>query len=251
MWENAARKNAYGEDKFYFDTNKLDSVTNYPLMNAIIDFVETGNVFNIEKIICELYSDYPEKNSLRLMNIISTHDSVRAISRFVTPPSKNSDKAYYKMNSSDRENAVKKIKIAFMLQSFLPGIPCVYYGDEIGMEGFQDPFNRMPMKWNDICRELLEHYKKIIHIRKNNRPLWKGGFKIKRIKDGVIVFDRFIDNEVIRIFINMSNKAIEFNVNGINLYTGSKIENIILPPSSGYPVLLLSEETFCPSHKPI
>ncbi len=251
VWENAARKNAYCEDKFYFDENKLNSVTNYPLMNAILDFVSSGNTDSLKKVICEIYTDYPEENALRLMNIISTHDTVRAISRFVTPPSTNHEKAIYKMSNTDYLKSVEKIKVALLLQAFLPGIPCIYYGDEIGMEGFQDPFNRMPMRWNNICYSLLEHYRKIIHIRKNNRPLWKGGLKVKKMENGIVVFDRFLNDEAVRIFINMQNKPVEFKVCGINLYTEEKIESLILPPSSGYPVMLSSEETSCLNHKPI
>lgn len=251
VWENAVRKNAYCEDKFYFDENKLDSVTNYPLMNAILDFVSSGKTDMLKSVICEIYTDYPEKHALMLMNIISTHDTIRAISRFVTPPKTNSEKAVFKMNDTDFKSSVEKIKVALILQSFLPGIPCVYYGDEIGMQGFDDPFNRMPMKWNNICCELLEYYKKTISIRKKNRPLFEGGLKVKRIENGTVIFDRFSSDETIRIFINMLDSPSEFSVCGTNLYTKEKVKKLILPPRSGTLVHLSFAETSCPNRKPI
>ena len=240
VWENAARKTAYNEDKFYFDENKLDSVTNYPLMNAILEFVGSGNCESLRRVMAEIYTDYPEQNILRLMNVISTHDTIRAISRFVTPPSTKREKSVYKMNDSDYIKSAEKIKVAVALQSFLPGIPCIYYGDEIGMQGFEDPFNRMPMTWNKIHFPLFEHYRKILSIRKNNRPLWKGGLKVKKIDSGIIVFDRFCENETVRVFINITDKEERFEVNGTNLYNGQKTKLLILPPNTCYPVKILT-----------
>ena len=59
--------------------------------------------------------------------------------------------------------------IASAIQFFLPGVPCVYYGDEIGMQGFEDPINRRPFTWDNIDDEILSHYKYLGKLRKDNR----------------------------------------------------------------------------------
>jgi glycosidase len=230
VWENAVRKRAYDEDKYYFDEGKIDSVTNYPLMNSIIEYIQTGDAQNLHLVISELYCDYPEDNALRLMNIISTHDTVRALSRFATPAKSNREKSVYKMNKSNYNFAVERIKNAISLQVLLPGIPCIYYGDEIGMEGLEDPFNRFPMSWHCVCENLLEWYKTILSIRKNNRPLSTGGIKVIYCKKGLFVFDRYNTDERIRIFVNQDDKTHRIRFKGKELIKNDTIEEVIIPP---------------------
>lgn len=229
VWENATRKNAYNEDKYYFDYGKLDSVTNYPLMDGIIEFSKNGYTDKLKKAITDIYCDYPFGNSLLLFNIISTHDTWRAITKIggEEPLTKN-EKAIYRITGDKLDNTIEKMKTATLLQVFLPGTPCIYYGDEIGMQGFEDPFCRMPMRWHDVSEDLLEWYRKILYIRKNNRPLYEGGLDLKLCENGIIVFDRYKDSERIRVLINASNEDYRIKVEGYDLLTESEIKYVIL-----------------------
>ncbi len=227
VWDNATRKRAWDEDKFYFDKAKLDSVTNYPLMRGILDFIKNKNTDNLSKTIAEIYTDYPFNSSLRLFNIISTHDTFRAITYLASPiPSKKSERAGFEMNEECFEKGVQMMKCASFLQTFLPGIPCVYYGDEIGMQGFEDPFCRMPMQWQKMHTPLLLWYQKIMKIRKENRPLWKGGLKIKYCAKGCIIFDRTLENETVRIAVNCSDKDVSFDFCGYDLLNEKEVKKM-------------------------
>ena len=229
VWDNATRKRAWDEDKFYFDRFKLDSVTNYPLMRSILDFVKNKNSESLAKTVAEIYTDYPFFSSLRLFNIISTHDTHRAITYLASPiPKRKSERAGFKMSKEDFEKGITMMKCASFLQTFLPGVPCIYYGDEIGMQGFEDPFCRMPMKWHEIHKPLLDWYQKIMKIRKENRPLYKGGLKVKHCNDGYIIFDRTIENETVRLFVNCSDKNLSFNFKGYDLINEKEVTKVIV-----------------------
>ncbi len=211
VWENAARKIAWNEEKFYFDTGRLDSVTNYPLLKSILDCIKNCDTSPLIKTISELYTDYPEENAFRLFNILSTHDTFRAISFLgATPPKAKKERAVYKMDEQQYGSSLKKMKLASALQTMLPGTPCIYYGDEIGMEGLEDPFNRLPMKWASPANELLEWYRILLKTRKQNRSLYEGDLKIKYYTKTLFVFDREKSGERIRTFINLSDEKITF-----------------------------------------
>ena len=251
VWENATRKNAYGEDKYYFDFGKLDSVMNYPLMNAIIDFAKDGNTDILKSVLAEILCDYPERNQLLLMNILSTHDTKRFISRFTSVPTKNKEKSVFKMTDGEYRNSIKKLKNAIVIQAFIVGTPCIYYGDEIGMQGLDDPFNRMPMKWNDIDIDLLEWYRKVMYMRKKYRPLHSGGMRVKNIDSGVFIFDRYTNEETIRIIVNQSQRAIRYKVHGYSLFDECETNDITVCANNSACIKLYRMQTFSQGHKPI
>ena len=80
------------------------------------------------------------------------------------------------------------------MQMTFVGVPCIYYGDEIGMQGLADPFNRMPYTWRCVDVELLDHYKKLVSLRNNLDCLKTGAFKVIYSHGGVLVFERTIRN---------------------------------------------------------
>jgi alpha-glucosidase len=84
------------------------------------------------------------------------------------------------------------IKLAAFMQMTYPGVPCVYYGDEIGLEGGVDPDNRRTMPWDraEWDQEMLAHYKKIIHLRRTQTALQTGGFQQLYAQDGLVSFLR-------------------------------------------------------------
>ena len=76
------------------------------------------------------------------------------------------------------KNAIQKLKLAYTILATVPGIPCIYYGDEAGMEGYRDPFNRKPYPWGKEEHTLIEFYKKIGEIRLSSSAYKEGNFKI-------------------------------------------------------------------------
>ncbi len=160
VWEDASTKESYGEKRTYFEGKELDGVMNYPFRKAIIELFKNKNGLEFKNSVMTIMENYPKCSLECSMSLVGTHDTVRIINTLaeVKIPKTKQEKLDYKLTDEEKEKGIRRLKIASALQFFLPGIPTVYYGDEIGMEGFEDPINRRPFAWNNVNYELLHHY---------------------------------------------------------------------------------------------
>ena len=103
------------------------------------------------------------------MNSLSTHDTERAITVMAGEPLDGKDREWQadtKLDDEHKKLGVKLLKVASAMQFTLPGFPCIYYGDEAGMEGYRDPFNRCCYPWGKENKELIEWHKKTCRCQK-------------------------------------------------------------------------------------
>jgi 4-alpha-glucanotransferase len=130
------------------------------------------------------------------MNLLGTHDTERILTCLgMTDEERmrsfsNPEKAEYKLSEEQYSRAVKLLKIASAIQYTVYGVPSLYYGDETGMEGFGDPFCRMPYPWGRENEELLEHYKALGRIRESESVLKNGDFRGEVIGENTFMFSR-------------------------------------------------------------
>lgn len=193
VWENAADKVSYDQRRRYFRGKQLDSVMNYPIKNAIIDFVKWGNAEQFYNSVTEIYSSYPDFCSSVLMNILGTHDTERILTVLGGKSGEGVDNetlSTLRMNEEERKRGKKMLKIASVLQFTLPGIPSIYYGDEAGLEGYHDPFCRFPYPWGREDEEILCHYRKLCKIKGEEVSLHNADMNFICKKNGLCVFER-------------------------------------------------------------
>lgn len=189
VWENAVTKIAYGKRRRYFTGGQLDSVINYPLRNAIITFIKEKNADILSSTLAELVNDYPAEVLDKLFNVLSTHDTERILNALsdCDAPALKEDRATAELK--DIREAKKRLELASGLQYTLPGVPCLFYGDEAGVTGYEDPFCRACFPWGKEDKELSEHYKKLGELR-SCRVFEKGAFSVVRSTGGLFVFTR-------------------------------------------------------------
>ena len=211
VWEDASNKIAYGKRKKYFLGNELDSVMNYPLREAIIEYVKYGKYEQLVDVCHMLYSHYPKSNANTLMNVLGTHDTERILTVLGEDDHSNltnAELSVKKMTNTQRKNAIQKLKLAYTILATVPGIPCIYYGDEAGMEGYRDPFNRKPYPWGKEEHGLIEFYKKIGEIRLSSSAYKEGNFKIIECNENVLVFVRYTcEKNLMLTVVNRSDNA--------------------------------------------
>lgn len=207
VWEDATNKVAYGVRRKYFQGRELDSVMNYPLKNAIINYVLWNNSFEIANTVMSQIDNYPKIALDCLMNILGTHDTPRIITILgrdrVCETKEESEKEI--LSEKEYKKGVERLKVATLLQYTLYGVPSVYYGDEVGLQGNMDPFNRKCYPWGKEDKKILEWYKKLAKIR--SLPLFKQGqTKIIAHENGMFVFERTDGEENIVIAINLGQE---------------------------------------------
>ena len=124
-----------------------------------------------------IVENYPPQVLRMLMNHIGTHDTERAITVLAGEPMHNHGRHWQSTTHLTRERrrkGLRLLRLAALMQYTLPGIPCIYYGDEAGLEGYRDPFNRGCYPWGKEDEELIEWYRHLAKLR-NACPCLKEG----------------------------------------------------------------------------
>ena len=176
VWEDASNKIAYNVRRRYFTGRQLDSVMNYPWQKAILRYVrgEDGGEALGERIMT-IAENYPPDVLSAVMNILSTHDTPRALTALVDPTDAGrAELARRHMDAPTRSRALHLLRMAAFLQFMLPGAPCIYYGDEAGMDGYRDPFNRKFYPWGAEDEPLQAFYTTLARLKKESPALRRG-----------------------------------------------------------------------------
>ena len=211
VWEDASNKIAYSVRRRYFQGGQLDSVTNYPLKNAIIAYIKDGDVPRLAEVMAMLWQNYPPHVLHALMNILGTHDTMRILTVLGGDhfPCSREEMEHYHLSPQQLQRAKARLKLAALLQFTLPGVPCVYYGDEAGMEGGADPFCRRCYPWGGEDQDLIDWYARLARLRREHPALKDGGYELVRAHDGVFAFTRGAGSDKLLIEVDIkSGKAV-------------------------------------------
>lgn len=215
VWEDATTKFAYGQRRRYFMGGQLDSVMNYPFATSILQFVRSGGGANLADTVMELAEHYPPQVLAVVMNHIGTHDTERAITRLAGLPADGRDRSWQSgrmLDEAEYRHGVQLLKLASVLQYTLPGVPSLYYGDEAGMQGYRDPFNRYAFPWEQINRDLSVWYTRLGQIRKNCKALVDGSFDPLFTSQDSIVYLREGRGSSLLVGVNRGNVPAEVSI---------------------------------------
>ncbi len=191
VWEDASNKTAYGKRRDYFLGGVLDSVMNYPLRDVMLGFIK-GEVdaYYLDRRLLTLSEHYPKQFFYSLMNMLSTHDVERIktlLAEFLPED----------LDSNKRAELVRKQIQALSLWLYtFPGVPSLYYGDEAGLTGGEDPDNRKPYPWGREDQHLISWYKTIGNIRKKHPSLRTGSWNSLTPHEDVYGYERLIEHGV-------------------------------------------------------
>ena len=220
VWEDASTKEAYGHRMEYFLGNELTSVMNYPTKNAVLAYIRYGGshwsqmlVQNLNEIFIE---NYPKEIRNGLMNFLSSHDTVRAITKLAGPEVNDNSRQWQaehnNLTREERKLGKKLLQLAYFLIYFLPGIPCVYYGDETGMEGYADPFCRAEYPWYRLDKKLIRFFRLLGKVRHKLREfLADAEFKVIEITDSVCSYVRYKDDKELWVILNRTNERMDIS----------------------------------------
>ena len=215
VWEDASNKIAYSERRKYLQGGELDSVMNYPLKDAIIGFVKSGKTSQLRETLFMLMDNYPKETLDCLMNILGTHDTARILTVFGGKECSDKDEmATTFLSESEKAAAKRKVMMAAVLQFTLPGVPCIYYGDENAMEGYRDPFCRRCFDWLYTDEELLAFYRKLGALRRKFGVFSEGEYGEVYADSSCLLYERRNSEEVVYIWVNNSYCEYSIHVKG-------------------------------------
>lgn len=216
VWEDCVTKCGPEGPRNYALGFSLDSVMNYPLRWAILDFLHfRGSAFELRDFLLTQQINYPKPLYYSLMNILSSHDLDRIrtalATNIVLRGLPREEQLNIKISTKDLNRALKLEKLAATIQFCVPGVPCIYYGDEQGMSGVGDPFNRMPFKEDN--HGLYSFYEKLSKKHNSCKTLQFGNAKFIALSYDVIAIVRYSEGEKgVLALINRSDEEFEFEL---------------------------------------
>lgn len=213
VWEDASNKVAYGFRRHYFEGEELDSVMDYPFKDAIIAYMKTGKAEVLRETVEAICENYPKPALDCLMNILGTHDTERILTVLSGKNySTRDERATAVLTEDELKRAKSLLRLASVLQFTLLGVPCVYYGDEAGLDGFEDPFNRACYPWGREDAELIDWYKSLLRARKSCSAFAGGDYRTLRGEDGIFIFTRYKSTIKAIVAVNLGQADVSFEL---------------------------------------
>jgi glycosidase len=198
------------EANSFLKGDQMDSIMNYPFKYALVDFFANRSICveKFDDILSFNRTLYMNSITRQLWNLIGSHDT----KRFLT----------------ECGNNIERMKLAIAFQFCYQGVPYIYYGDEIGLNGGADPQCRKCMVWEEEKqnKELFNLYKTMISIRKHNKALIYGDYETIYCKDNILVFKRSYKGDSLLIYINNNDEERSINVSlhhiAMDIFTSQK-----------------------------
>ena len=187
VWEDASNKCSYGVRRQYFGGEELDGAMHYPFRSAVLDFLlGKQSAGETARALETLRQHYPPENLYAALNLVGSHDRERCLT----------------LLAGDRE----RMKLLYVLQCACPGVPCIYYGDEAGLEGGADPYNRGPYPWGREDETLLEHYRRLGGWYREHSALRCGDWEPGSRGEDVLVNRRWNGEESLTVCVDRREK---------------------------------------------
>ena len=241
VWEDATTKWSYGVERHYFTRKQLDGVMNYVFKEAILTYCLAGNPADFAHKVMDIVENYPRASLDRSLTLVDSHDTVRAInvlSGVNTTGWSKERKRRFRLDPFGYRRGVDRLKMAAVLQYTLPGTPSLYYGDELGIQGFDDPINRRPMPWDRPNEELLAFYRRLGTLRRSLAPSLLGSVRFVPHPNLLVMLRGEGDNEI-AVVVNSSDhpSALDLYDKCDDLASGKVYFGSIFVPYRSYMIL--------------
>ena len=213
VWEDGTNKIAYSRRRRYLLGSETHGLMNYPFRNATLAWLTGGDADAFRESMETIRENYPPQAFHSCLNILGTHDTPRILTLLGVDPALSLDskdaRAAFRLTPRDYQRGLERLKLAAMLAFTFPGSPTVFYGDEAGMQGFEDPLNRGTYPWGKENTELVEFYRTLGKLRKERSSLQRGDITYLHAKEGGLVFRRTDGSETTTTALNAGEEPIE------------------------------------------
>ena len=197
VWEDASTKVAYSQRRKYLLGSELHGVMNYPFRTALLAYLKGGNADDFRGAMETLRENYPHDAFYSAMNFLGTHDTPRILTMLGADqvPQSKDERAAFRLSPEQRKKGLALVRLAALILFTFPGSPTVYYGDEAGMEGCEDPFNRGAYPWGHEDKDLKARFSLLGQLRKQRQSLQSGSIQWLRASGSLLAFARELPQE--------------------------------------------------------
>lgn len=214
VWEDGTTKIAYSKRRKYLLGRETHGLMNYPFRTAALAWLQGGDARDFCQAMEEIREHYPPSAFLSAMNFLGTHDTARILTILgarETPASK-AHRAAYRLDPEEYRRGAALLKLAALLLFTFPGSPTIYYGDEAGMQGFEDPLNRGAYPWGREDPDLKNWYIHLGRLRKQHVALRRGSLRWLHAQGGCMAFARRAEGETLTAILNAGDTPVSLSL---------------------------------------
>ena len=246
VWEDASTKVAYSRRRRYLLGRELHGVMNYPFRTALLSYLRDGDAAPFQEAMETLRDHYPPAAFYSAMNFLGTHDTPRVLTVLGADVLLESreERASYRLSPDELSRGLGRLRLAALVLFTFPGSPTVYYGDEAGMQGFEDPFNRGTYPWGGEDRDLLNWFRTLGRLRRDCLPLRRGGLQWLCASGPLLAYSRTWEEQRFTTAVNASlepqtltlpwkDEMVEDLLTGQRLTPKDGTLELTLPPLTG------------------
>ena len=210
VWEDGSNKVAYSQRRRYLLGRETHGLMNYPLRTALLRWLGGGDAAEFRESMETLRANYPPAAFYGAMNFLGTHDTPRILTLLGAEhiPAAKEERAAFALSPAQLARGQAKLRLAGMLLYGFPGSPTLFYGDEAGMQGFEDPLNRGTYPWGREDTGLLDFFRALGRLRKERRSLQSGSLTYIYAQGGGLVITREHEGETTMVALNAGDEAL-------------------------------------------
>ncbi len=233
VWDDASNKEGFGARRKYVDGRELDSAMGYPFKNAVFDFLLCRtDAQGLTSRLWAIRENYPRSFYDAQLNLLDSHDTVRALTELSGAPHRDKltmeEQRRYRPGEAELTRGRKRLMLAVLLQMAVPGVPCIYYGDEAGLQGMADPFCRAPHPWGREDKELFNFYRAITRIRTESAALKSGACGFVAISADAFAVLRSFGCESVLSVVNRSEIPVSVRLQAESFFEGPDADTFML-----------------------
>ena len=211
VWEDGSNKIAYDRRRRYLLGRETHGLMNYPFRTAALAWLLGGDAGAFRESMEEIREHYPSPAFYSAMNFLGTHDTPRILTLLggePVPESKEA-RAEARLSPAGYRLARQRLMLGALLLYAFPGSPTVYYGDEAGMQGYEDPLNRRTYPWGQEDESLSAWYRRLGQLRRERLSLQVGQIRYLYAAGGGLVLERRAEAEVTVAALNAGAEDLE------------------------------------------
>mgnify|MGYP002554678060 CR=1 FL=1 len=211
VWEDGSNKIAYDRRRRYLLGRETHGLMNYPFRTAALAWLLGGDAGAFRESMEEIREHYPSPAFYCAMNFLGTHDTPRILTLLGGEPVPESKKARAeaRLSPAGYRLARQRLMLGALLLYAFPGSPTVYYGDEAGMQGYEDPLNRRTYPWGQEDESLLAWYRRLGQLRRERLSLQVGKIRYLYAAGSGLVLERRAEAEVTVAALNAGAEDLE------------------------------------------